>query len=142
MRLVPLFEGELIFDETTEVAFPSYGEDGDWFGYVQGHGSIEGERLSGELRWTNHPRCRADGTWLPNYQGTIATVDGANLLFCSRGYNEGIGDPFGKRAPLGALQPHLCGKRGAVSVGQRRVCCARGRCSSVGSPRALADQGL
>jgi Protein of unknown function (DUF3237) len=95
MRLEPLFEGELVFDEATEVAFPAYGEDGDWFGYVQGHGSIEGERLSGELRWTNHPRCRADGTWLPNYQGTITTAEGANLLFSSRGYNQGVGDPFG-----------------------------------------------
>jgi len=95
MKLVPLFEGELVFDETTEVGFPTYEEDGDWFAYVQGHGSIEGERLSGELRWTNHPRRRADGTWLPDYQGTITTADGAQLLFSSRGYNVGIGDPFG-----------------------------------------------
>jgi hypothetical protein len=63
--------------------------------YVQGHGSVAGERLAGELQWTNHARRRADGMWLPNYQGTIATADGAHLLFALAGYNSGIGDPFG-----------------------------------------------
>jgi len=29
MKLIPLFEGELRFDETTEVGFPTHGEDGD-----------------------------------------------------------------------------------------------------------------
>jgi hypothetical protein len=29
MKLIPLFEGELRFDETTEVGFPTYGEDGE-----------------------------------------------------------------------------------------------------------------
>lgn len=38
MKIVPLFEGELVFDETTEIAFPICGEDGDWYSYVQGHG--------------------------------------------------------------------------------------------------------
>jgi hypothetical protein len=94
MRLVPLFEGELIYDESTEIGFPTYGEDGDWSAYVQGHGSISGVRLEGELRWTNHPRRRADGTWLPNYVGTIATADGAQVLFSMAGYNQGLGDPF------------------------------------------------
>ena len=95
MKIVPLFEGELVFDETTEIGFPSHGDDGDWYAYVQGHGSVWGERLQGDLRWTNHPRRRADGTWLPNYQGAITTADGAQLLFSLRGYNRGIGDPYG-----------------------------------------------
>jgi uncharacterized protein DUF3237 len=94
MKIVPLFEGELVFDETTEIAFPICGEDDDWYSYVQGHGSVWGERLQGGLRWTNHPRRRADGTWLPNYQGTIATTDGAHILFSLRGYNRGRDDPF------------------------------------------------
>ena len=54
MKLIPLFEGELRFDETTEVGFPTHGEDGDWLAYVEGDGAVSGERLSGELRWTNH----------------------------------------------------------------------------------------
>ena len=105
MQLVPLFEGELVFDESTEVGFPTYAEDGDWLAYVQGHGSISGERLQGELRWTNHPRRRADGTWLPDYQGSIATADGAQLLFSMAGYNTGVGDPFtyDQRAALCSL---------------------------------------
>ena len=36
MKLIPLFEGELRFDETTEVGFPTHGEDGDWLAYVEG----------------------------------------------------------------------------------------------------------
>jgi len=94
VKLLPLFEGELVYDETTEIGFPTYAEDGDWLAYVQGHGSITGERLQGELRWTNAPRRRADGTWLPSYHGTIVTTDGAQLLFSMAGYNQGIGDPF------------------------------------------------
>ena len=31
MKLVPLFEGEFVYNETTEVGFPTHGEDGDWF---------------------------------------------------------------------------------------------------------------
>ena len=95
MKLLPLFEGELVFDEATEVGFPSHGDDGDWGASVQGHGSVRGERLAGELQWTNHPCRRADGTWLASYEGTITTTDGAKLLFSLQGYNRGIGDPFG-----------------------------------------------
>lgn len=105
MRLVPLFEGELRFDETTEVGFASHGEDGDWSGYVRGDGRVGGDRVSGELRWTNHPRRRADGTWLPDVQGVITTDDGAAILFSFVGYNRGVTDPFEyeHRAGLAAL---------------------------------------
>ena len=105
MKLLPLFEGELVYDETTEVGFPTYGDDGDWYAYVTGEGSVSGERLSGELRWTNHPRRRADGVWLPRYHGAIATADGADVLFVMAGYNQGVDDPFtyDKRAALCSL---------------------------------------
>ena len=85
MKLIPLFDGELRFDETTEVAFPSHGQDGDWLGYVEGDGAVSGERLAGELRWTNHPRRRADGTWLPRFEGAIKTDDSAEILFAIQG---------------------------------------------------------
>ncbi len=105
MQLVPLFEGELIFDESTEVGFPTSGEDGDWFAYVCGTGSISGERISGHLRWTNRPRRRADGTWLPKFDGVIATEDEAEILFTFAGYNHGRTDPFEfeHRSALGAV---------------------------------------
>ncbi len=93
MRLVELFEGELRFDESTEVGFPAHGDDGDVSGYVQGDGAVNGTRLSGRLRWTNHPRRRADGTWLPDFHGVISTDDGADVLFSFRGYNWEVSDP-------------------------------------------------
>jgi hypothetical protein len=93
MKLIPLFDGELRFDERTEVAFPSHGEDGDWVGYVEGDGAVTGERLAGELRWTNHPRRRADGTWLPRFEGSIKTNDSAEILFSFHGYNQGVDGP-------------------------------------------------
>lgn len=105
MKLIPLFEGELEFDEDTEVGFPTYEDDGDWLAYVEGHGVAVGDRLAGKLRWTNHPRRRADGTWLPRFEGVLKTNDGAEILFAFHGYNRGIGDPFGydHRAAVAAL---------------------------------------
>ncbi len=105
MRLIPLFDGELEFDEATEVGFATYGDDGDWFGYVAGGGRVTGERLSGGLRWTNHPRRRADGVWLPDFQGVISTDDGVQILFSFRGYNWGLTDAYEyeRRAALGGL---------------------------------------
>ncbi|HJQ51602.1 MAG TPA: hypothetical protein VJ838_13900 [Gaiellaceae bacterium] len=94
MKLIPLFEGELRFDETTEVGFPTYGEDGDWLAYVEGDGAVSGQRITGDLRWTNHPRRRADGTWLPAFDGVIRTEDSAEILFSFGGYNQGVTDPF------------------------------------------------
>jgi len=105
MQTVALFEGELRFDETTEVGFRTYGADGDWVSYVTGDGHVTGERLSGSVRWTNHPRRRADGTWLPDFHGVISTNDGAQILFSFSGYNWGVNDPFeyDRRAAMAAL---------------------------------------
>jgi hypothetical protein len=94
VKLIPLFEGELRFDETTEVGFPTHGEDGDWSAYVQGDGVVSGPRLAGDLQWTNHPRRRADGTWLPAFEGVLKTNDDVEILFAFNGYNVGITDPF------------------------------------------------
>jgi hypothetical protein len=93
VHLQALFEGQLRFDEATEVGFPSHGEDGDWLSYVQGNGEVSGERLSGRLTWTNHPRRRADGVWLPDFQGVIVTDEGTEVLFSFRGYNHGVASP-------------------------------------------------
>jgi hypothetical protein len=105
MKLGLLFEGELLFDETTEVGFPAYGDDGDWLAYVQGGGAVSGERLSGDVRWTNHPRRRADGTWLPAFEGVIKTNDLAEILFAVSGYNQGVADAYEyeHRSALAAL---------------------------------------
>jgi hypothetical protein len=104
MKPVPLFAGELEFDETTEVGFPTHDEDGDWLAYVEGDGVAVGDRLAGRLRWTNHPRRRADGTWLPRF-GVLKTNDGAEILFAFNGYNQGVTDAFEyeHRAAVAAL---------------------------------------
>jgi hypothetical protein len=103
MKLIPLFEGELEFDENTEVGFPTHEDDGDWLAYVGGRGR---RQLAGKLRWTNHPRRRADGTWLPRFEGVLKTADDAAILFAFDGYNPGVNDPFEyeHRAALAALK--------------------------------------
>jgi hypothetical protein len=105
LQLKPLFEGEFCFDETTEVGFPILGQDGDWVSYVQGDGTVRGEALNGTAVWTNHPRRRADGMWLPAFEGVIKPGDGADILFWFRGYNFGVTDPFEyhHRAAVGGL---------------------------------------
>src|ERR1041384_3080600 len=73
MKLVPLFEGELRFDEATEVGFPTHGEDGDWLAYVEGDGAGSGARLAGELRWANrwaaHSSLASSTTEAPSLSG-------------------------------------------------------------------------
>ena len=112
MKLVPLFEGELIYDESTETGIAAYGESGDIASYAQGGGHVSGTRLTGNLRWTNHPRRRADGVALPYFHGVLSTDDGAEILFSFRGYNWGVVkaakthhplQPFERRAGLAAL---------------------------------------
>jgi hypothetical protein len=94
VRLDHLFDADLVFDEPTGVHVPTYGDDGDWSGYVTGTGTIEGERLHGTIRWTNRPRRRADGTWLPRMHGVVETSDGAQVLFDLAGYNRSLTERF------------------------------------------------
>jgi Protein of unknown function (DUF3237) len=105
VRLEHLFDGELRFNEEAGVHVPTYGADSDWIGYVDGGGTIEGERLRGTLRWTNHPRRREDGIWLPDFQGVINTHDGAQILFSFTGYNYSLTERFEytHRAVLAAI---------------------------------------
>ena len=53
-------------------------------------------RISGTLRGVNHPRRRGDGTYCPDYFGSIVTADGATVLFQCGGY--------GRAYPEGARQ--------------------------------------
>ena len=101
VRLDHLFDGELRFNEYPPNALggdgfhvPTYGPDADWVGYVDGGGTIEGDKVRGTLRWTNHPRRRADGVWLPDFQGVIQTDDAADILFSFSGYNYSLTERF------------------------------------------------
>jgi hypothetical protein len=111
MKLSPLFEGDLRYDESTEAGVAAFGEGGDISSYAQGDGRVIGDRLSGTVRWTNYSRRRADGVGLPSFNGVISTDDGADVLFAFHGYNWGVRQaakahplqPYDQRAVLAAL---------------------------------------
>ena len=57
-------------------------------GSMQNFGIAEGRcegRVAGRFRGANHARVRPDETYLPDFQGYIATDDGAEILFDLRG---------------------------------------------------------
>jgi hypothetical protein len=80
VRLEPLYVARFHYPEVASV---DLGSESHWFFIADGR--VEG-RISGVLRAANHPRRRADGTFCPDMQGTIATDDGATILFDWRGY--------------------------------------------------------
>jgi len=53
--------------------------------YGEGDGTVEGPRLTGKLRWVNHPRQRSDAVVLPDVHGIIRTKDDAVVLFSLQG---------------------------------------------------------
>jgi hypothetical protein len=53
--------------------------------YGEGDGSVVGDRLRGDVRWSNHPKRRSDGAFLPDAHGVIRTDDGADIIFSLRG---------------------------------------------------------
>lgn len=68
------------------VFFKPYG-DVEGTGFGEGEGTLAGDRLSGTLRWANHPRLREDDVWCPNLTGRITTEDGADVLYRMKGYS-------------------------------------------------------
>ena len=94
MRLEHLFDGELVYADRGRWVQP-YRED-EWLGWAEGTGTLAGPKLSGRIRWLNHPRQRADQTWLPDYHGVIETEDGAQVFVRLRGLNlfEKVGEEY------------------------------------------------
>ncbi len=68
------------------VFFRPYG-DVEGTGFGQGEGTVTGDRLTGTLRWTNHPRLREDDVWCPNLTGRITADDEADILYRMQGYS-------------------------------------------------------
>jgi hypothetical protein len=62
---------------------PYGGEEGT--GYGEGDGTVSGGKLSGNVRWVNHPHRRSDGAMLPNFQGVIVTEDQALIMLSVQG---------------------------------------------------------
>ncbi len=87
MRLEHLCDMELQYRDEWFGRFvllrPYGGQQGA--GYGEGDGTVTGQRLSGTLRWVNHPKRRDDGAMLPDAHGVIRTNDGALLLFSLQG---------------------------------------------------------
>jgi hypothetical protein len=78
-----LYQQTPLLDRKFVLVRPYGGEDGS--GYGEGDGTVTGERLTGTLRWVNHPHRRGDGTMLPDAHGVIRTNDDALVLFSLTG---------------------------------------------------------
>lgn len=93
MRHEPLYRAEFVYPAAWSVELA--GEHGtEWRDFYVAEGICRG-RLEGRMRGANHPRRRTDGTYCPDFQGVIETVDGANILFDWRGYGRSY--PVGRR---------------------------------------------
>ena len=91
MTLDHIFDFDLRYEGEYVVVRPYGGQDG--IGYAAGTGRATGPRVTGDVRFSNNPRVRGDGVLLPALDGTIATEDGARIVFSSTG--------LGRKAPDG-----------------------------------------
>jgi len=60
--------------------FPKLYADQSGPGWGIGEGTVSGERLSGTIKWSNHPSLRSDGVALPDFRGVISTADDAKVM--------------------------------------------------------------
>jgi hypothetical protein len=60
-------QGGRVADEGSVLIRPYGGEEGS--GYGEGRGTASGERLRGEVVWSNHPHRRSDGRMLLTFTG-------------------------------------------------------------------------
>lgn len=81
MRLDHLFDGETWYDDDGVWV---YGET-EAAGYAAGSGVLTGPALSGQMRFSNLPRRREDGTWLPDIRGFVTTDDGVGVILEAQG---------------------------------------------------------
>jgi hypothetical protein len=65
--------------------FPQPYGDPSGPGWGLGEGTVSGERLSGTMKWSNHPSMRSDGVALPDLRGVIATADGSKVVVSCTG---------------------------------------------------------
>jgi hypothetical protein len=79
MYLTALCRMDLSYTDGFHLLRPYGGESG--LGWGVGTGTATGERLHGQVQWSNHPARRADGAMLPAARGVITTDDGAEVIF-------------------------------------------------------------
>src|ERR687897_211234 len=107
MRLEPLYRIRFTYSDGwgADLAGP---ENAECQFFFLAEGRCEG-RIAGRFIGANHPHRRSDGTFLPDFQGVIETVDGAEVLFDYRGYGRAY--PVGRRQMV----------RGAPPLGEDKV---------------------
>jgi hypothetical protein len=93
MRLEPLYRMTFDYPHGWSVALAGDSHEGHQFFVAEGE--CRG-RIAGSLQGANHPARRGDGTYCPDFDGVITTVDGAQVLFHVGGY--------GRAYPEGARQ--------------------------------------
>jgi hypothetical protein len=79
MRIESLCAMELEYTDGFHLVQPYGNESGEGWGI--GTGTVTGERLAGNVQWSNQPRRRGDGTMLPNVRGVITTAEHAEVFF-------------------------------------------------------------
>lgn len=85
VELEPLGTFRLRYDaDGLTLVKPFAGHEAQGFG--AGTGEIDGERLSGPIRWANYPRMRDDGVLMPDARGVI-DAQGGPVLFELHGYS-------------------------------------------------------
>lgn len=97
MRLLKLFDMEIRFSESMASGSIAASPDADVVHWSLGGGTVSGNRLQGELKWSNtalrledgrvSSRPEMDGTWLPHFTGYVRTRDDSFVAFDLRAYN-------------------------------------------------------
>jgi hypothetical protein len=101
MQLKPLYTVRFFYPDGWETTIDgSLGKEEEHF-YL-GEGVCEGT-ISGKFRGANHPRRRADGTFLMNFQGFIETQPAKSIImFDYQGYGRTY--PKGRRQVVGTAK--------------------------------------
>jgi hypothetical protein len=103
MLLEHVCDMELAYEGAFTLVQPYESQEGAGFGV--GTGTVSGDRLAGQVRWVNHPRCRSDRAMLAQAHGRITTEEGVDILFSwqGRAAPRGAGQPRPGRQVLAAL---------------------------------------
>jgi hypothetical protein len=80
-----------------------FSDGGEWLGYGQGDGTVTGE-LEGQVAWSNYPRRREDGVWMPNLRGCIKVAPGRDVLVSVHGQSIAEQGDEPRRAILGRVE--------------------------------------
>lgn len=99
MQLKPMYRVRFMYPEAWSVNLT--GPDGTMSQHFMfAEGQCAG-RITGRFRGANHPQRRTDGTFQPDFQRIIETVDGGTILFDIRGYGRTY--PVGRRQVVSSI---------------------------------------